>query len=124
MKIKILMGAIITLALFITANAQNLDKAKLDQFFDRIDQKNKGMGSVAIIKDGKPVYTRAFGYSQITGTEKKPMTTSNRFRIGSVTKTFTAALILQFVDEKKLQLSQTIDKFLPQIPNAGKITIE
>ena len=113
-----------TLALFAAVNAQLPDKAKLDQLFDRIAEKNKGMGSVAIIKDGKPVYTRAFGYSQISDTDKKPMTAANRFRIGSVTKTFTAALILQLVDEKKLQLTQTISKFLPQIPNANKITIE
>jgi len=124
MKIKNFLGTVMTLALFAAVNAQSPDKAKLDQLFDRIAEKNKGMGSVAIIKDGKPVYTRAFGYSQISDTDKKPMTAANRFRIGSVTKTFTAALILQLVDEKKLQLTQTIDKFLPQIPNANKITIE
>ena len=124
MKIKNFLGTVMTLALFAAVNAQLPDKAKLDQLFDRIAEKNKGMGSVAIIKDGKPVYTRAFGYSQISDTDKKPMTAANRFRIGSVTKTFTAALILQLVDEKKLQLTQTIDKFLPQVPNANKITIE
>jgi D-alanyl-D-alanine carboxypeptidase len=124
MKIKFLLGTILTVTLFTTANAQTVDKAKLDQFFDRIAEKNKGMGSIAIIRDGNPVYTRAFGYSQISDTGKKSMTTANRFRIGSVTKTFTAALILQLVDEKKLKLTETLDKFLPQIPNANKITIE
>ena len=36
MNIKILLGAVMTLALFTTANAQTLDKAKLDHFFDRL----------------------------------------------------------------------------------------
>ncbi|MEK6325397.1 MAG: serine hydrolase domain-containing protein, partial [Acidobacteriota bacterium] len=68
-------------------------------------------------------YTRAIGYSQINGTEKKPLTAANRFRIGSITKMFTAVMILQLVEEGKLKLTDTLDKFFPQIPNAQKITI-
>ena len=112
-----------TLALFTTAHAQTLDKAKLDQFFDRLAEKNKAMGSLAIIKDGKVLYTRAIGYSQISDTEKKPLTVANRFRVGSITKTFTATMILQLVDEGKLKLTDTLNKFLLQVPNANKITI-
>jgi CubicO group peptidase (beta-lactamase class C family) len=37
---------------------------------------------------------------------------------------FTAAIILQLVEERKLELTGTLDKFLPQVPNANKITIE
>jgi CubicO group peptidase (beta-lactamase class C family) len=123
MKIKILFAGLLTLALFTASFAQTPDKAKLDQFFDRLAEKNKAMGSLTIAKDGKVLYTRAIGYSQINGTEKKPLTTANRFRIGSITKMFTAALVLQLVDEGKLKLTDTLDKFFPQIPNAAKITI-
>jgi D-alanyl-D-alanine carboxypeptidase len=123
MKIKILFAALLTLALGAAGYAQTLDKAKLDQFFDRLAEKNKAMGSLTIAKDGKVLYTRAIGYSQINGTEKKPLTAANRFRIGSITKMFTAAMILQFVEEGKLKLTDTLDKFFPQIPNAKKITI-
>ncbi|HET6766328.1 MAG TPA: serine hydrolase domain-containing protein [Chitinophagaceae bacterium] len=123
MNIKILFGSIMTLALFTTAYAQTLEKAKLDQFFDRLAEKNKAMGSLVIVKDGKVHYTRTIGYSQISGTEKKPLTEANRFRIGSITKMFTAAMILQLVEEGKLKLTDTLDKFLPQVPNAKKITI-
>lgn len=123
MNIKILFGIIMTLALFTRAYAQTLEKAKLDQFFDRLAEKNKAMGSLVIVKDGKVHYTRTIGYSQISGTEKKPLTEANRFRIGSITKMFTAAMILQLVEEGKLKLTDTLDKFLPQVPNAKKITI-
>jgi D-alanyl-D-alanine carboxypeptidase len=123
MKIKILFAALLTLALFTAGHAQTLDKAKLDQFFDRLAEKNKAMGSLTIAKDGKVLYTRAIGYSQINGTEKKPLTEANRFRIGSITKMFTAAMILQLVEEGKLKLTDRLDKFFPQVPNAGKITI-
>jgi hypothetical protein len=44
MNIKILFGTIMTLALFTTAYAQTLDSAKLDQFFDRLAEKNKANG--------------------------------------------------------------------------------
>src|SRR5688572_19634364 len=124
MKIKILFATLLTLALFTAGYAQTLDKTKLDQFFDRLAEKNKAMGSLTIAKDGKVLYTRAIGYSQINGTEKKPLAAANRFRIASITKMFTAAMILQLVDEGKLKLTDTLDRFVPQIPNAGKITIE
>lgn len=123
MKIKISHATLLTLALFTAGYAQTLDKTKLDQFFDRLAEKNKAMGSLTIAKDGAVLYTRAIGYSQANETEKKPLTAANRFRIGSITKMFTAAMILQLVEEGKLKLTDTLDKFFPQVPNAGKITI-
>src|SRR5919201_5488550 len=63
------------------------------------------------------------GYAQINAAEKKPLTAANRFRIGSITKMFTAVMILQLVEEGKLRLTDTLDKFFPQVPNARKITI-
>ena len=123
MKIKILFATVLTLALGAAGYAQALDRAKLDQFFDRLAEKNKAMGSLVIVKDGKVLYTRAIGYSQINGTEKKPLTAANRFRIASITKMFTATMILQLVEEGKLKLTDPLDKFFPQVPNAQKITI-
>src|SRR6266508_4475458 len=99
MKTRILFAPLLTLALFTAAYAQTLDKTKLDRFFDRLAEKNKAMGSLTIAKEGKVLYTRAIGYSQINGTEKKPLTAANRFRIASITKMFTAAMILQLVEE-------------------------
>lgn len=121
MKLIILLT--ILLAFFNTSYTQRLDKAKLDQFFDRLAEKSKAMGSLTIAKDGKSVYTRTIGYSQINETKKIPLNAANRFRIGSITKMFTAALVLQFAEQGKLKLTDTLDKFFPQIPNANKITI-
>jgi D-alanyl-D-alanine carboxypeptidase len=123
MKNRILTALLITLSLATSSYAQGLDKAKLDQFFDRLIEKNKAMGSLVIAKDGKVLYDRSIGYSQITPAEKKPITAATRFRIGSISKTFTAAMVLQLVDEKKLKLTDTLDKYFPRVPNAGKITI-
>lgn len=123
MTIKVLSISVMTLALFTTVYAQSPDKGKLDQFFDRLAEKDKAMGSLVISRHGKVLYSRAIGYSQVSGTEKKPLTAASRFRIGSITKMFTAAMILQLAGEGKLKLSDTLGKFLPQVPNANKITI-
>jgi D-alanyl-D-alanine carboxypeptidase len=134
MKTKIVLANLLTLAFFTAGHAQTpdpssaaglrrLDKAKLDQFFDRLAEKNKAMGSLVIAKDGNVLYTRSIGYGQINGAEKKPLTEASRFRIASITKTYTAMMILQLVEEGKLKLTNTLDKFFPQVPNAPRITI-
>ena len=109
--------------LFTAAHAQTPDKGKLDQFFNRLTEKNKAMGSLTITKDGSTFYSRAIGYSQINSSEKKPVSEATKYRIGSITKMFTAAMIFQLVEENKLKLTDTLDKFFPQIPNAPKITL-
>ena len=123
MRIRILLATILLLALCTAGRAQTLDKANLDRFFDRLAEKNKAMGNLVITKDGKVLYARTIGYRQINETEKKPLTATSRFRIASITKMFTAAMILQLVEERKLKLTDTLDRFIPQIPNAHKITI-
>ena len=114
---------LLTLILSAVGYSQTLDTAKLDLLFDRLAEKNKAMGSLVIAKDGKPLYTRSIGFSHITAGEKKPITSTTRFRIGSISKMFTAAIVLQLVDENKLKLNDTLDKYFPGIPNAGAITI-
>lgn len=111
------------LALYNAAFAQLPQKAKLDQYFDRLAEKNKAMGSITIAKDGKVLYTRSIGFSQINGAEMKPLTAASRFRIGSITKMFTTAMIFQLVEEGKLRLTDHLDQFFPQVPNAEKITL-
>ena len=123
MKIKQVLAIILSLAMFGSACAQPLDKAKLDQFFDRLFEKNKGMGSIAIAKDGKVLYTRSFGYSEVTETKKTLLTDQTKYRIASITKMYTAVMIFQLIEEGKLKPSDRLAKFFPQVPNAEKITI-
>lgn len=64
-------------------------------------------------------YAKAFGLAS----SGKRMRLEDHFRIGSVTKTFTATAILELVDRHRLRLDQTIAKWEPQLPNAKRITI-
>jgi D-alanyl-D-alanine carboxypeptidase len=56
-------------------------------------------------------------------TTGKPYALDDYVRIASVTKTFTATAILQLVDEHRLALDDTVDQFVPGIPNGKRITI-
>ncbi len=123
MKTQIRFATLLTLAVFAAGHAQTLDKAKLDQFLDRLAEKNKGMGSLVLAKDGAVVYSHSFGYRQIDGNDRKPLTAETKYRIASITKMYTAVMVFQLVEEKKLSLADTLDKFFPQIPNAARITI-
>jgi D-alanyl-D-alanine carboxypeptidase len=124
---KILFAAAYALALLVGSSAiaqRSFDVQKLNSLFDVLESNNKMMGVVTITREGKPVYQRALGYSRISDTEKVRNSNATKFRIASLTKTFTAAMIFQLIDEKKLTLETKLSKFFPQIANADKITIE
>jgi D-alanyl-D-alanine carboxypeptidase len=109
---------------FQTVFSQNLNKAKLDSLFEILAKKDKAMGSLTVSKSGAVLYSRTIGYSSITGNEKKPATQNTKYRIGSVTKMFTATIIFQLIEEGKTSLETTLDAYFPQLPNAKIITIE
>ncbi len=119
MKIKTLV-----LALFVSLNtvAQDFDQSKMDRLFFIIEDNNKGMGSISIFEDGKEVYQRAFGYLNIK--DQIPINKNTKFRIGSISKTFTATTIMKLVEQDELSLDTKLAKFFPEITNAHKITIK
>ncbi len=80
------------------------------------------MGSVMLATDDEVIFAGGFNALEIDGeTTVNPFTT---YEIGSVTKQFTAAAILQLVQEGKLQTSDTIDQFFPEYPHGAKISID
>ena len=98
------------------------DFTKLDMFFETLAEYNRFMGSVAVSQNGEIIYTKTVGYADIE--QETKVNVDTKYRIGSVTKTYTATLVLLAIEEKKLSLNQTIDKFFPNFINANKITIE
>lgn len=123
MKNKIFTSILLIGLSFGTVFSQNINKPKLDSLLNILAEKNKAMGSLAISKNGTVLYTRAIGYSFISDKEKTSATEKTKYRIGSISKMFTATMILQLIEEGKLNLNMTLDKFFPKLPNANKITI-
>lgn len=77
---------------------------------------------VGVVKDGKLLVDAAFGVAN----EKThvPATPRTQFEIGSITKQFTAAAILQLKEQGKLKLSDPLGKYVPEYPQGKAITIE
>ncbi|WP_271764922.1 serine hydrolase domain-containing protein [Aquimarina algiphila] len=113
---------IIAFLISYTINAQKINKAKLDSLFSVIDHKNKGMGSVSVLENGIEIYQHTMGYADLKNKVKASHNT--KYRIGSITKTFTATIIMQLIEEKKLSLGTFLSDYFPKIPNADKITIK
>jgi len=103
-------------------NAQQRQPASIDDVLDKFEKRNQVMGSVAFSKNGVQSYARAFGFADVE-TKTKP-NGETKYRIGSISKTFTAAMIMQLVAEEKLVLEDKLARFFPTWPNATKITIE
>ncbi len=102
--------------------SQELDKNKLDSYFNALEQNNKFMGSVAVSKNGQIIYTKPIGYADVKN--KVKANENSKYRIGSISKTFTTVMVLKAVEQNKLDLNQTIDKWFPKIKYAKKITVK
>ncbi len=70
--------------------------------------------AVLVARDGKIVYQGGFGFADLE--KKVPVTTETKFRIGSVSKQFTAAAILRLADEGKLGLNDPLEKYFAGFP--------
>lgn len=107
--------------------AQTLSPEKLSVEFDRIlseEFKADGPGCAALVaQNGKIIYQKAFGMANIE--LNVPMRPEMVFRIGSVSKQFTAIAILQLLEQGKLSLQDPITKYVPEYPMHGyTITLE
>ena len=100
--------------------SQNLKD--LDILFDKLEDHNQFMGSVQLIRNDSILYERNLGYSN-TILDKKA-NSKTHYAIGSITKTYTATLILMAIEESKMDLDSTLDNFFPEIYYADKISIK
>ena len=73
--------------------------------------------SVVVSEGGKIVYQGGRGLADLDA--KRPVTPQTVFRIGSITKQFAAAVVLQLAAEGKLKLTDPISKYLPDYPQPG-----
>lgn len=118
---KILFSVVICLFAF-NIQAQDFDTAKMDSLFDRIEEQQKAMGSFSLFRDGEEIYQRSIGFADV----EKDIYASGEtvYRIGSISKTFTSAMVLKLVEEGKLELNTKLQEFYPEIPKAQEITME
>ncbi|MDQ3369167.1 MAG: beta-lactamase family protein [Myxococcota bacterium] len=89
--------------------------AALRTELDALVAKDQFAGAVLVARHGKPIFAQAYGMADRE--RKIANTLDTRFRIGSMTKMFTATAILQLVQAKRISLDDTVGKHLPDYPN-------
>jgi D-alanyl-D-alanine carboxypeptidase len=96
-------------------------EAKIQHALDRLIAAG-APGAIALVRNGDQTLRLTSGYGSLE--KKEPMRATDRFRIGSVTKSFVATVALQLVGEGKLALDNTVERWLPGlVPNGKKITV-
>ncbi|GAB5563006.1 MAG: serine hydrolase domain-containing protein [Winogradskyella sp.] len=112
---------IVVVMLVNTLNLNAQDLKHLDEFLEVLENNDKLMATMTITKDNVEIYNKALGNADF---ESKIYNTSDtKFRIGSVTKSFTAVMIFQLIDEGKIKLNTPISLYFPEINKASEITV-
>lgn len=119
----LLLGILLQVLTLQVAIAQSKTE-KIDQLMSRYSQYNQFNGTVLVAEQGKVIYKKGFGMANMEW--NIPNQPDTKHRLGSVTKQFTALLILQLMEEGKLKLDVPITAYLPDYPktNGDKITIQ
>lgn len=121
-SIKLLVLCIMVQCCTLTLFAQ--DKAQqIEQLLSKYNEYGQFNGSALVAENGKVIFKKGFGFANMEW--NIPNQPDTKFRLGSVTKQFTALLIVKLAEEGKLKLDVPITTYLPDYPkeNGDKITI-
>jgi len=115
--------AILSIGKSNVALAQKDDiQKKVDEYIDAHMQMNQFSGSILIAKNEQILVNKGYGFANYEFDIKNTPVT--KFRIGSLTKGFTAVAILQLEEKGLLTLDDNLQKFIPDYPRGNEITIK
>jgi CubicO group peptidase (beta-lactamase class C family) len=103
------------------ACTQNIP-VKLDILMDSYAKEMAFNGTVFAATKDTVIFEKGYGYKNKSTNARND--TNTIFQIGSITKQFTSAIILQLQEQNKLSLQDSLTKYIPDYPNGNKITIE
>jgi D-alanyl-D-alanine carboxypeptidase len=115
------------LALLLTASLHSQElpadmRASIDKSAtDILAKSGAPSASIAVVRDGKIAYTRAYGLANLE--TKLAASPQMRYSIGSISKQFSAAALLMLAEEGKLSLDDKVIRWLPDLTRAGDVTI-
>ena len=109
--------------LLLSQLGQAQDKSKqIDEVAARYASYNKFNGALLVAEKGKILLQKGYGYRDVAA--KLPNDPQTIFQVGSITKEFTAAVILNLAEQKKLALTDPLSKYYPDFPKGDSITIQ
>jgi D-alanyl-D-alanine carboxypeptidase len=113
---------VVSFSVFVLAACADLpgdDGRELGALLDRVVAAG-APGAFVVVREGDRTQAEARGVSH----DDRPLRADERFRIASVTKTFVAALVLELVGDGKLELGDSVERWLPGlVPNKHAITV-
>src|ERR1700679_2645509 len=120
-------AAVVTAFTMLAAQAAPTDKGSLAASIDKAAAAAVTAGEspglqVAVFKDGRPVLVKSYGSANLE--QRVPVSNDSVFRIGSVTKQFTAVALLLLAEDGKVSLQDKLSKYYPNFPRADDITLE
>lgn len=117
------MKLIIFLSLYLVSFSANSHQDSIDVTIEKFIKEQRISGlAVGIIKQGKIIKVKGYGYSNLE--HHSPVTESTVFKIASVSKQMIVASIMRLIEENRLKLNDTIPKFFAGAPTSwNKITI-
>jgi D-alanyl-D-alanine carboxypeptidase len=119
-----LLAALVIVPAFAAAASQKVvvPAARLDAYFDALAKHQLANGSIAISQDGVLKYQRSVGFAKLDDGKPQPTDDATRYRIGSVSKLYTATMVMQLVEGASVTLDSKLAEFYPDLPNALEIT--
>ena len=96
-------------------------KRLVDALFENTIKTNGPGASVLVARDGKILFEKGYGLADIE--HQVPVTAETKFRIGSISKQFTAAAILKLQEQGKLSVEDKLSKYYPDFPRGGEVTL-
>lgn len=111
----ILFAVSLFLSIAVRAQADSTQLKKIDSLFSAWNAPNHPGGAVGVMKDGKTIFSRAYGLASLE--YLAPNSTGTVFNTGSVSKQFTAMGIVRLEDQGKLSFDDEIHAFIPDFPD-------
>jgi len=111
--------------ILINCYCQNWDpkelEDKIDSYIIPLADSQSFMGSILIAEKDSIVFLKSFGYANLE--HLVPNSSSTVYRIGSMTKSFTATAIMLLIDKNKISVESKLSDFISDYPNGNRITI-
>ncbi len=95
---------------------------KAEEYLGAVARLNRFNGTALLARRGTILLQKGYGWKNVR--TQTPNDTNSVYQVGSITKTFTGALILKLQEEKKLSVRDKLSKYLPDYPNGDQITLE
>jgi CubicO group peptidase (beta-lactamase class C family) len=112
----------LTCLIVLAASCFAQDTGRMDQVVQSYAANRKFMGTALVARDGQVLFSKGYGFANLEW--NIPNAPNTKFRLGSVTKQFTAASILLLEERGKLSVADPLKKYMPDAPAAwDKITI-